>query len=423
MQIRIRKTGEIMVFSPKIPIFVSSTYTDLIPYRNTVREILMQYHSDIRGMEVFGARTQKPLDTCLEEVSTSEVFIGIIGMRYGSVEEESGKSFVELEYESAIKNGLEILIYIIDEKNANIPPINVECENIEKLKSFKKRLKVHTYCSFISENDLSEKIKGDIDKYFIKRGGDSSRSKAFVSGIVSSATVAKGDDLFITGTATETPFLGVAIWIFGQNNFFHWVVDVRDDDSYILTIPSTLTQSMPTGQYFVVIQHPMDNHAYDVVPVVSQSSVVVKNSFNKEKFVVSGQNSLNSMEAAINLVEFLNKSTIDDTYTKLQFIIEDPILQIDTIQPKKSGDKFSIIGWTNLAVGNEVLVEVMPRIVPLGSELYFGIRGVTKIVKGDSGLNKFNFDIKLENTKPAEYLINVISYKIRIVGSQTFIVT
>jgi hypothetical protein len=104
-------------------------------------------------------------------------------------------------------------------------------------------------------------------------------------------------------------------------------------------------------------------------------------------------------------------------------MIQDPILQIDTIQPKKSGDKFSIIGWTNLAVGNEVLVEVMPRIVPPGSELYFGIRGVTKIVKGDSGLNKFNFDIELVNTKPAEYLINVISYKIRIVGSQSFIVT
>jgi hypothetical protein len=167
----------------------------------------------------------------------------------------------------------------------------------------------------------------------------------------------------------------------------------------------------------------MDNHTFDVVPVVSQNSVIVKNSFNKEKFVVSGQNSLSSMEAAINLVEFLNKSTIDDTYTKLQFIIEDPVIRIDSIQPKKSGDKFSITGATNLAVGNEVLVEVMPRIIPPGSELYFGIRGVTKIVKGNSGINKFSFDIELVNTKPAEYLINVISYKIGIVGSQSFIVT
>ena len=272
-------------------------------------------------------------------------------------------------------------------------------------------------------NDLSLKIKGDIEKFFVKRVGEPSRSKAFVSGTVSSSTVAKGDDLYITGTATETPFLGVAIWIFGQNIYFHWVVDVRDDDSYILTLPSALTQSIPSGNYLVVIQHPMDNHTFDVVPVISQNSVIVKNSFNKEKFVVSGQNSLSSMEAAINLVEFLNKSTIDDTYTKLQFLIEDPVIRIDLIPPKKNGDKFSITGGTNLAVGNEVLVEVMPRIVPPGSELYFGIRGVTKIVKGNSGINKFSFDIELVNTTPAEYLINVISYKIGIVGSQSFIVT
>lgn len=413
-----------MVFSPKIPIFVSSTYTDLIPCRNAVREILAQYHADIRGMEVFGARTQKPLETCLSEVLTSELFIGIIGMRYGSVDEESGKSFVELEYETAIKRGLEISIYLIDEENASIPPINVDCENAERLRNFKKQLKKdHTCCIFTSVNDLSLKIKGDMETFFTKRVGEPSRSKAFVSGIVSSSTVAKGDDFYIAGTATETPFLGVAIWIFGQNIYFHWVVDVRDDDSYILTIPSTLTQSMPSGQYFVVIQHPMENHTYDVVPVVSQNSIVVKNSFNKEKFVVSGQNSISSMEAASNLVEFLNKSTIDDTYTKLQFIIEDPVIRIDPIPPKKSGDKFSITGATNLAVGNEVLVEVMPRIVPPGSELYFGIRGVTKIVKGNSGINKFSFDIELVNTKPVEYLINVISYKIGIVGSQSFIVT
>lgn len=413
-----------MVFSPKIPIFVSSTYTDLIPYRNAVREILAQYHSDIRGMEVFGARTQKPLETCLGEVLTSEMFIGIIGMRYGSVDEESRKSFVELEYETAKKSGLEISIYLIDEENASIPPINVDCENAEKLRDFKRQLKKdHTCCFFTSVNDLSLKINGDMEKFFRKRVGEPSRSKAFVSGTVSSSTVAKGDDFFITGIATETPFLGVAIWIFGQNKFFHWVVDVRDDDSYVLTISSTLTKSMPSGKYFAVIQHPMDNHTYDVVPVVSQNSIVVKNSFNKEKFIVSGQNSISSIDAAINLVEFLNKSAIDDTYTKLQFLIEDPVIQIDPIEPKKSGDLFSITGGTNLAVGNEVLVEVMPRIVPPASELYFGIRGVTKIVKGDSGLNKFNFDIELVNTKPAEYSINVISYKTRIVGSQFFIVT
>ncbi|MCK9632039.1 MAG: DUF4062 domain-containing protein [Methanoregula sp.] len=92
----------------KTPMFVSSTYTDLIPHRNAVRQVLSQFSVDIHGMEVFGARTQKPLDTCLSEVLTSEVFIGIIGMRYGSVDEATGKLFVEREYETAIRSSLEI---------------------------------------------------------------------------------------------------------------------------------------------------------------------------------------------------------------------------------------------------------------------------------------------------------------------------
>ena len=115
-----------MAFAPKTPIFVSSTYSDLIPFRNAVRDVLSRFSVDIHGMEVFGAQTCKPLDTCLAEVLTSEVFIGILGMRYGTVDESSGKSFVELEYETAKKSGLEIWIFLIDEEKTSIPPIYVD---------------------------------------------------------------------------------------------------------------------------------------------------------------------------------------------------------------------------------------------------------------------------------------------------------
>ena len=413
-----------MTFAPKTPIFVSSTYSDLIPFRNAVRDVLSRFSVDIHGMEVFGAQTCKPLETCLAEVLTSEVFIGILGMRYGSVDEASGKSFVELEYETAKKSGLEIWIFIIDEEKTLIPPMYVDCNDAEKLKVFKKRLKdEHTCVVFNSVDDLALRLKSNLEKFFANKISAPLRSKAFVSAIVSSAAIAKGDDFYIAGTATETTYSGVAIWIIGQNTFNHWVVDVREDDSYIMTIPASFTKNLPIGQYFVVIQHPMDNHAYDVIPVISSDSIVVKNFFNKEKFIVSGRGSLSSMDAAVNLIEFLNKSGIDDTYTKLQFLIEEPIIQIDPITPKKSGVKFMITGQTNLSVDNEVLVDVMPRIVPSAAERYFGIRGITKIVKGEAGMNSFSFAIELVETKPGEYIVNVISYKVGTVWNQSFIVT
>jgi hypothetical protein len=105
-----------------IPIFVSSTYTDLIPYRNAVWNVLEKLKVGVSGMEVFGARTAEPLQTCIEEVNKSIIFIGILGMRYGSIDEKSNRSFVEVEYETALKKGIDILAYLIDEDKAAIAP-------------------------------------------------------------------------------------------------------------------------------------------------------------------------------------------------------------------------------------------------------------------------------------------------------------
>lgn len=408
-------------YTAKIPIFVSSTYTDMKTYRGCARTVLNKFNADIRGMETFGARTQKPLDTCLEEVKSSELFIGIIGMRYGSVDRNTGKSYVEREYEAAIKGKLEIKIYMIDEKNAYIPPINVECKNVEKLNKFKKKLRTdHTCVDFSSELDLSEKIQGDLKKFFIERIGEPTPSRAFVSGTINSGTIAKGDDAFIVGTATETQFSGVAIWIFGQNFFNYFVVDVQPDDSYNLQIPSGLTKQMPTGQYFVVIQHPMTNGRFDVIPCVSKGSLIVKNSFNNETFTVQGINSIMGIDAETNVIEFINKTTIDDTYTKLQFFIEDPVIRINPVENKKSGDKFTISGITNIAIDNEIFMEIMPGQIIPELKSYFGIKGIIRVVRGLEGYNSLSFDVDLATAQLGDYVINAISYKLGIVASQVF---
>jgi hypothetical protein len=52
-----------------IPIFVSSTYADLMPYRKAVWDILDKLKLAVSGMGVFGARSEEPLKTCLDEVT------------------------------------------------------------------------------------------------------------------------------------------------------------------------------------------------------------------------------------------------------------------------------------------------------------------------------------------------------------------
>lgn len=146
-------------------IFISSTYEDLRSYRSKIWDLLLQYKANIRGMEQFGARTESSLNTCVAECELSDIYIGIIGMRYGSIDTESGKSYTTLEYEAANNKNKEILFFLIDEKDSKIPPIFVDFgERREKLDSFKKMIKErHTVASFIDEDDLVQKVKLSLD--------------------------------------------------------------------------------------------------------------------------------------------------------------------------------------------------------------------------------------------------------------------
>jgi hypothetical protein len=155
-----------------VPIFVSSTYTDLIPYRKAVWAILEKLQQAVSGMEIFGARPEEPLKTCLEEVSKCEVFVGIVGMRYGSVHEDTGKSFVQLEYEEALKKPLDMLIYLVDEESALLPPKFVDVgDSAMKLREFKTLLqKKHTVDYFISPEDLASKVERDLLRLFHDKG-------------------------------------------------------------------------------------------------------------------------------------------------------------------------------------------------------------------------------------------------------------
>lgn len=80
-------------------IFISSTYQDLQLHRHQIWNVLQNFEVDIVGMENFGARKSKPLDTCINEISECDIYIGIISMCYGSVDEETGKSYTQLEYD------------------------------------------------------------------------------------------------------------------------------------------------------------------------------------------------------------------------------------------------------------------------------------------------------------------------------------
>ena len=68
-----------------LDIFLSSTSEDLKDYRRTVADTLGRLGQFAVRMESFGAKPNKPLPKCREEVARSDALIVIVGHRYGWV--------------------------------------------------------------------------------------------------------------------------------------------------------------------------------------------------------------------------------------------------------------------------------------------------------------------------------------------------
>lgn len=147
----------------KAKVFISSTYSDLIPYRERVWDTMKNQGVKLLGMEKFGARKSAPLETCLEEVEKCDIYVGIIAYRYGSIHEDTDKSFTQLEYERAVALDKEILIYFLDDE-VQFPIKYVDLGEVSiKLEKFKKHLlKYHTIDKFKDPEELSLKLNSKL---------------------------------------------------------------------------------------------------------------------------------------------------------------------------------------------------------------------------------------------------------------------
>jgi len=141
-------------------VFVSSTYVDLAAHRREIWNLLEGYDVKVRGMETFGARKEAPLETCLAEVEQSDIYVGIIAHRLGSIDTETGLSFTQREYKRAYELKKDILVYLIDKDNASINIEDVDFGELhDKLEAFKATLTDrHTVDYFSTPKDLASKL-------------------------------------------------------------------------------------------------------------------------------------------------------------------------------------------------------------------------------------------------------------------------
>ena len=95
-------------------------------------------------MEYFTAREDKPADYCRQQVRRADVYVGIIGFRYGSVvADDPSRSYTELEFDTATELGLPRLMFLLDEDAVLPMPQRFQSDLVygERQRAFRSRVK------------------------------------------------------------------------------------------------------------------------------------------------------------------------------------------------------------------------------------------------------------------------------------------
>jgi PGF-CTERM protein len=255
--------------------------------------------------------------------------------------------------------------------------------------------------------------------------------KPFVSATVAPNTCAAGDEIHITGEAGVQTSQGLAVWIMGKNYVKYDTVTIDDDGTFDYELKSGETQNMATGQYYVVVQHPMYNDELDVYPkadggypyryVVGPYPVL---SAENILFTLQGPGSLQGSDAANALIVAIDNPAVDDMGASANFIIENPQINIVPIQTVTIGNEFEVRGLTNLAVDNELLIEIISSSFGPTSKNsaggFSGFSGTTKVVRGTDAMNAFSIKVQSGNFIKDEYIVTVSSVLVDVSGSTVF---
>jgi hypothetical protein len=152
--------------SASLTVFVCSTFADLSSERESVLDAIRRLKLQHDSMEFFGARTQQPLETCLEEVRRSDILVVIVGHRYGSIAPEVGISFSEAEYREGFRLGKPCLIYMRDD-DVPILPKHMERDpaSLMLLEKWKAVLRErHTVAAFLDGQRLAVQVAADLGR-------------------------------------------------------------------------------------------------------------------------------------------------------------------------------------------------------------------------------------------------------------------
>ncbi|MFS7293444.1 DUF4062 domain-containing protein [Serratia proteamaculans] len=158
----------------RLQVFISSTFTDLIEERQAAVSSILKNGDIPAGMELFTASDKSQWNIIKRWIDESDVYILILGGRYGSIEPESGLSYTELEYDYALGTNKPLFSIVIcdhalESKVKALGPSVMELDNRTLYSEFKKKVTSNMVCFFEDTKDIKLAVMESLPKLASER--------------------------------------------------------------------------------------------------------------------------------------------------------------------------------------------------------------------------------------------------------------
>lgn len=100
----------------KLQVFVSSTYDDMKAERQAAVQAILEAGHIPAGMELFSAGDTEQFKIIENWIDQSDVYMLILGGRYGSIEPTSQRSYIECEYRYALRQRKRVFSLVMSEE-------------------------------------------------------------------------------------------------------------------------------------------------------------------------------------------------------------------------------------------------------------------------------------------------------------------
>jgi len=149
---------------------VSSTYEDLKAERQAAVEAILTAGHIPAGMELFTAGDESQMNVIKRWIDESDVYLLILGGRYGSIEPTSQKSYIHLEFEYAVEQGKALFSVVtteecLDRKAKDIGLSVVERHNPQKLAEFRAMVRERMVRFWDDPRDIKIAILETLHEY------------------------------------------------------------------------------------------------------------------------------------------------------------------------------------------------------------------------------------------------------------------